>query len=410
MKIAQVTNFYRSGFGGEVTVFEFLIGLLEGRGHEVITYTRDSSTIGTTRDKARTFVTSIYSFDERDRMLAFLDRERPDVVHVHNLYPLLSPSVLSACRDRAVPVVMHLHNYALTCPIGLHFVRGRQCVKCLGGREHWGILRNCAGGVAKSVNYACRMAVARRLGLFRKNVDVFIAISEFARTRHFSAGLAEDQVRVLRNAVPVVPERPSDGARSVIGFAGRLEEIKGVDVFLDVARAFPAERFEIAGDGPLLERARLDAPANVRCLGRLDRSGMAEFYARCRAVLFPTRVFEGPPMTVLEAMSHGVPVVASNIGGIPEAIHDGVDGFLCDVTDSAAWIAVIAGILGNPRAADEIGARARRTIDERFSAPVYYEQLMAIYDAAIEKRRQRAVAPSAVRPTGSTARPVRPNV
>lgn len=390
MKIAQVTNFYRSGFGGEVTVFNFLVDVLRKRGSEVVTYTRDSSEINSVSQKALAFMSGLYSLKERASMLKFLSVERPDVVHVHNLYPLLSPSILVACREQGVPVVMHLHNYGLTCPIGLHFVHGRHCVKCLGGREYWGTLQNCGGKFVKSSNYSARMAIARSFGLLKNNVDVFIAVSEFAMAWNLRANVvAEGQIRILHNAVSTLPKTFEASPRVVIGFAGRLEAIKGVSDFIEIARKFPDEQFEIVGDGPLLESSKAAASRNVKFLGRLEQSQMAAFYARCRAVLFPTRVFEGLPLVVLEAMSHGVPVVASRIGGIPEVIEDGLNGLLCDIGDFEKWVQSVSNVLTNPELMAAISVKARQTIEQRFSEDKYYDQLMAIYRLAIERRQGR---------------------
>ena len=185
MKVLQVYNDYRTLFGGEPGIVRMIAETVERHGGQARLMTCSSK--GLDRNlagKVRAFVCGIYNFSAYQQMAQLLRKDRPDVVHVHNLYPLFSPSVLVACRRAGVPVVMMAnHNYFLTCPISSHLYRGQVCEKCVGGREHHCVLQNCRGSRAESVAYALRSVVARKLRLFHDNVTIQIVHSEFARQR-----------------------------------------------------------------------------------------------------------------------------------------------------------------------------------------------------------------------------------
>jgi len=390
MKIIQVTNFYRSGFGGEVSVFNFLVNLLSKNGHSVERYVKDSNTITSSFDKANAFFSSIYSIQQKKAFHKHLVDLQPDIVHVHNLYPLLSPSILEACKQEQIPVVMHLHNYSLTCPIGLHYVHAESCDRCLGGREYWGVLRNCTGSFIKSVNYSLRNAVARKFSLFLNNVDIFIAISNFAKGRFIDAGISENNIEVLPNAVEIPHKAHSTQRREFVGFAGRLEEFKGIETVIEAAKRLPHVSFHVAGDGPLLQQSKAAAPANMIFHGRLSSDEMQDFLSRCRFLLFLTRVFEGPTMIILESMIHGIPVIASKMGPMEEVIEDAHTGFLCDTTDIDLFVDKIKLLWNDDNLCKIMGEKARTKVQQEYNEQVYYSRLMSIYQKAIKHVSQSA--------------------
>ena len=228
MRILVIYNHYRSGnCGGEVVGIRQTIEMLKSHGHLVRLVERDSRTIVTLRDKMSAFANGVYSWQAKREMADIIENYRPDVVHANNLYPLFSPSVLVACRERGIPVVMTLHNYGLTCPAWYHLAKGQVCERCLGGREYSCVLRNCKGNVFESVGYALRNAVARSLDLFHDNVTLFVALTQFAKQRMVNAGFAESQVAVMPFFV-AVPDSAADPARGeYIAYAGRLSPERG---------------------------------------------------------------------------------------------------------------------------------------------------------------------------------------
>ena len=220
-------------------------------------------------------------------MAETLAADRPDLVHVHNLYPLFSPSVLVACRRAGVPVVMTTHNYLLTCPVVNHLSKGRVCEKCIGGREHWCVLKNCRENLPESLAYALRSFTARKLRFFHDNVAVQIVLSNFAKQRLVKAGFDEERIAVLPNMVAMGPEPDGPPAGNYAAYSGRMMAEKGVDSLLAAAARLPEVDLRLAGDGNLLTELVRAAPPNASFVNRLSPQEMASFYRGLASSSFP---------------------------------------------------------------------------------------------------------------------------
>ncbi len=390
MKLLQVYNDYRSGCGGEKTVVQMISRLVEKHGGQARMLTRTSKGLdGSLAAKVRGFASGIYNPATYREMVQTLRTERPDVVHVHNLYPLISPSVLVACRRAGVPVVMTNHNYMLTCPVVNHLHRGGVCEKCLGGREYWCVVKNCRQSWSESVAYALRSATARKMGLFVGNVTIQIVLSEFARQRLIQAGFDPQRIAVLPNMVELGPEPAERVPGDYVAFSGRVTPEKGIDVLLAAAAGMPEVPVRLAGDGPSLSQLRAEAPGNARFVGRLDPDQMGAFYRGARFLVVPSKWFEGCPLVVSEAMSHGLPVIASRIGGLPEFVEDGVTGLLFEPGNASQLAERIRLLWDNPQLCRQMGAAGREKALRQYNEQLYYERLMAIYDSAIALTARR---------------------
>ncbi len=385
MKLLQVYNDYRSAFGGEAGVVQMIAKTVQKHGGQARLLMRTSKGLDQSfAGKVRGFASGIYNRGAFREMARTLEEERPDVVHVHNLYPLFSPSVLVACRQAGVPVVMTNHNYLLTCPVVNHLHKGSVCEKCLGGREYWCVLKNCRENLAESLAYALRSATARKLHLFRDNVTIHIVLSDFARHRLLKAGFKEEQVVVLPNMVELGPEKNADVPGDYAAFSGRMMLEKGVDVLLAAAARLPDVPFRLAGNGPILDKLMTGAPSNARFMNRLGPEAMAAFYQGSRFLVVPSKWFEGCPLVVSEAMSHGLPVIASRIGGLPEFIEDGVTGLLFEPGNVSELADRIRSLWGNPKLCHRMGEAGRKKAKQEYNEEVYYQRLTSIYDKAIE--------------------------
>jgi glycosyltransferase involved in cell wall biosynthesis len=382
--VLTLCNDYRSRCNGELRVVTATRELLESRGIENVVVVRSSKGIAATlRGKARAFVSGPYSRTAYREIARTLVDLRPDVVHAHNLYPLLSPSVLAACRSAGVPVAMTVHNFALTCPHWHHFHAGRVCERCLGGREHSCVLHNCRGNLLESVGYALRAVVARKLRLFHGNVTVLITLTRFAARRFGAAGFAAQRIVVLPNPAPAVASAPADAAAGrYVAYAGRMSEEKGVSTLLAAIARTPEIELHLAGEGPLLERLVAAAPANARFSGFLDADELSRFYRAARFLVVPSLWFEMCPMVILEAMSHGVPVIASRIGGLPELVEDGVTGMLVTPGDDVELSRAIATLWHGPELCRRMGVAARERAMREHGPDVYFDRLMAAYERA----------------------------
>jgi glycosyltransferase involved in cell wall biosynthesis len=318
-------------------------------------------------------------------MEARLDAERPDVVHAHNLYPHFSPSVLMAARKRGVPTVMTVHNHINTCPRSDHLRAGKICERCVGGREYHCVLNNCRGNLLESVAYAGRNAAVRRLRLMADHVTTVIALNGFMGRRLLTAGFRPEQIAVLPNMVELC-EQPADAALGgYVAFSGRISTEKGIDTLLHAAKQTAEVPVHLAGGGPLFEQYQATAPSNVMMLGQLQAVQMAGFYRGARFLVLPTACFEGCPLVISEAMSHGLPVIASRIGGLPELVEDGVTGFLFEQGNASELADKIRRLWENPALCRQMGLAGRAKAEREFGQDAYHRQLIEIYQSAIER-------------------------
>ncbi|MEO8494728.1 MAG: glycosyltransferase [Planctomycetota bacterium] len=385
MKVLQIYNQYRSLFNGEESVVEMTAELIEKHGGSAQLMTRSSREIGSSMvARTRAFFSGIYSREAYHSMAQTLAEDRPDVVHVHNLYPLFSPSVLVACRRAGVPVVMSVHNQQMTCPRADHLYQGQICEKCVGGGEVNCVLRNCRQNIFESVAYAARSAFARKMRLFHDNVTLFLALSEFAKSRLAAAGFDEERVVVLKNMVAASPG-PVDASRGTYAaFAGRISQEKGLHTLVKAAEAYPDCPIQLAGSGPMLEQLETNAPSNAEFKGRLNPSQMQSFYRGARFVVTPSITYEMCPLVILEAHSHGIPVIASRLGAQRELVEDGVNGLLFEPGNSEDLRQKMKQLWEDPDLCRRLGQAGYERVAREHSEATYYERLMGVYNRAIE--------------------------
>jgi glycosyltransferase involved in cell wall biosynthesis len=386
VKILVVHNAYRR-FSGEEAAVETQMKVLGARGHRILSFPTNVTDLETgPLSKARAFFSGIYSLASKRMMQQLLREYSQDIVHIHNLFPWISPSILPECRRAGVPVVMTVHNYRLVCPNGLHMPKGRHevCEKCCGGREYWCVLRNCEQSYWKSLGYVARTYTARRFGFFRKNITVLVCLTQFQRQRLIAEGYPEDRLQVIPNTygadVEIQKEQSTPGC--FVAYVGRISPEKGIELLLSAAERLRAIPFHLAGNYDAMPDLVGNAPANVSFLGNLDRKHVADFYGRSRFVILCSTCFEGFPMTVVEAMAHGRPVIASRIGGIPEIVDDGVTGLLFTPGDVNELTEKVRYLWGRPDLCRQMGQAGREKALREYSPEKYYERLMAIYEEA----------------------------
>jgi hypothetical protein len=189
-------------YGGEDKVVQNLTKLLKDKGHEICHFTRDSAEISNTLlGNVRAFFCGIYSWKSQNAVGRCIKEFKPDVVHIHNVYPLISPSVLEECHSSNIPVVMTLHNYRLICPNGFFLTKGQICEKCSSGREYWCVIQNCENNLLKSIGYALRNYIARKLRLFQDNVTIYICLTKFQQKRLIQEGFPAERIVVIPHMI-----------------------------------------------------------------------------------------------------------------------------------------------------------------------------------------------------------------
>jgi glycosyltransferase involved in cell wall biosynthesis len=331
--------------------------------------------------KVQAFVGGLYAAGAVREFEEVLRARRPDLVHVHELYPLISPWILPRCTRAGVPVVMTCNDFRLSCPVATHYLRGEACYRCVGGREYWGVLRNCRDSVPESVAYSLRNASARVFGLF-DNVDRFIAISDFQRDFMVSRlGFPPDRVAVNYCAIslPAQPvDDPSQG--SYVGYAGRFVHEKGVEVMIEACR-LAGLPMRFAGDAPAHPAVRPEDRASF--VMTKSPAELAQFYRGARVIVVPSIWNEAFGIVAAEALSHGVPVVASRIGGLNTTVADGEAGLLAEPGNAADFAEKIRRIWDDPALARRLGRGARDYMQRQFSYSAHFARLMAVYGEAI---------------------------
>ena len=384
MKIYQVYNESRAPFGGDAVVVGATMRLLTQHGHQPKLVLKSSKDLGNSvAGRLRAFWSGIYNISAFHEMLRLLEEDRPDVVHVHGVYPMFSPSILVACRRVNVPVVMTIHDQRLTCPTGFHLYRGRVCEECVGGHEYRCVLKNCRDNIPESFAYALRSAIAKRFRLFHNNVALLIVMTPFGKDKLLQSGFREEQIVIVPNPTSGGAVASSRLHGNYVAFAGRLNREKGIDVLLAAAGQAPDIPFKIAGDGPLMAEMRGKAPRNVDFLGRLTPDQLPEFYRQARVLVVPSLCFETFGMVAVEAMACGVPVIASRIGSLPYVVDEGINGTLFEPGDAVALLHEIRQLWEHPDLAYQMGRAARRKVMAEYSEDAYYRHLMSVYEMAI---------------------------
>jgi glycosyltransferase involved in cell wall biosynthesis len=387
MRILLVHNRYRSAMpSGENRVVEQEGEALAAAGHEVRRFTRDSDEISqwSLLKKASLPARTIWNWESFADLKAVLREYQPEVVHVHNTFPLLSSAVLHACRDAGVPIVATLHNYGLACANRAFFRDGAVCHDCASHLPVASVLHGCfRDSRVATVPVAISMTAHRRA--WRSLVSAYILISGSQRDLLAGVDLPKDRVFVRYNLI-TRRDRLQTAPEPMVVYAGRLDEIKGVRLLMagwdrylaDVGQ--PGLRLAIAGAGTL--DAEVAAWASTRP-SVVSSADCASLISRARAVLLPSAWEETFGLVAIEAMAAGVPPIASGHGSFPELITPGVDGALFDAGDPAALGRAIADAERNPEQYASYGEQARKTYEQRFDPDRNLTELLEIYRFAI---------------------------
>jgi glycosyltransferase involved in cell wall biosynthesis len=398
VRILLVHNRYRSGApSGENRVVDQEAAALAGLGHEVARFERSSDEIAqwSVAKKATLPFRTVWSPEAARELGAALRANRPDVVHVHNTFPLLSPAVLYACRDAGVPVVATVHNYRLGCAGGTFFRRGAVCHDCIDGSAAKAVVHGCYRG-SRAATAPLALSVGLHRQSWRSLVSAFIFISAAQRDLLSGLDLAPDRTFVRWNLIPRLtsprPAAPGPSKSPVVVYAGRLDEAKGVRVLMAgwdrylAGPGTPGLRLVIAGSGPLGDEvtAWASGKSSVELTGTLSSAACAELIASARAVLLPSAWEEPFGLVAVEAMAAGVAPVAAGHGAFTELITPGVDGELFTPGDPAALALAIADVDRDPERYQRYGEQARRSYTERFDPEQSVEDLLGIYRFAIK--------------------------
>lgn len=405
MNILIIHNSYRQA-GGEDVVVAQESELLRQHGHTVHTYVRSNHEFQTLSfpERLGLFARIISANDSRRAVRGLLRDLRPDVVHVHNTFFMVSPSVYAACLEEDVPVVQTLHNYRLLCPGATFYRDGRVCEECL------------MHSLLRSVRHACyrksrvmtgatalMLQTHRMLDTWERGIGAYIALSLFQKNRFVQSGFPESKIHVKPNFVEPDPGgEPHSGDYAL--FVGRLSPEKGVATLLRAWELLPVQiPLVISGDGPLRSFLEAEIAAKglqaIRLAGHVGRDGVYALMKKAAFLVVPS-VWEEPfGLIIVEAFACGTPVLGASTGAIEEMVEDGVTGLRfkaggpVDLAEKVEWA------WSHPCQLAAIGKRCRRAYEERYTAEINHVLLTKIYASAIEahsrvkrKRSSRAAA------------------
>ena len=382
MKILVCHNAYQQP-GGEDEVVRTERRLLEERGHDLVPFTRHNDEIERMAALSVAGAT-LWSRATRRDLARLLKRERPDIVHCHNTFPLISPSAYYAARDAGTPVVQTLHNYRLVCSNAQLFRDGGPCEDCVGKSLPWpGVLHACYRDDRRaSAVVVAMLGLHRALGTWSRLVARYIALTEFARRKFVEGGLPADRIAVKPNFLHPDPG-PGRGDGGFALFVGRLSEEKGIETLLRAWEGIDDVPLRIVGEGPLapLVREAAERTGSVRWLGRLPQEEVQRLLGEARCLVVPSRWYEGFPRVVVEAYARGTPVVASRLGGLAEIVDGRRTGRLFRPDDADELARAVRSIDAE---AGALRAAARAEFEARYTAEASYRTLMRIYAEARE--------------------------
>jgi glycosyltransferase involved in cell wall biosynthesis len=390
MRVLIVHNRYRSDSpSGENRVVDQEATLLSSAGHEIVRYERESDEISRLPllEKVTLPGRILWSSEDRRRVGALIRRSAPEIMHVHNTFPLISPSVLGAAREFGLPVVATLHNYRLMCSNGLLFRDGAPCELCV-GRSAWpAVVHRCyRDSRVASMPVALGIEAHTRLKTWTRDVSAFVALSKFARRKFMEAGLPAERILVKPNfALP--PSQIREGPGGFALFVGRLSAEKGVDLLID-AWSSELAPLQIVGEGhagAVLKKRAVRHGPSVQFLGPLSHERTMQIVRNARALVVPSRSYEAFPLVVAEAYAHAVPVIAPAAGAFPEIVRHGKTGLLFVPGDSNSLRARAVELM-DPPTSRRMGEAARQLYEDRYTPKRNLELLVHIYERVIERR------------------------
>lgn len=378
LRVLFVHNAYQQR-GGEDSVVDDEMRLLHGNGVEVTLYRRDNHDINS-MSKVSVARDTLWSKRTGREIEGLIRRFSPEVIHVHNTFPLISPALYWAASRHHVPVVQTLHNFRLLCPQAMLLRGGMVCEDCVGNFPWRGVVRGCyRDSLTQSAVLAAMLGLHRALGSYERKVTRYIALNDFCRDVFVRGGLPAERIRVKPNFVPD-PGRTAL-TRTGLLFVGRLSQEKGIRVLADALKLDGGMSCEVIGTGP--EEERLRGLPGVTLSGWQQVGYILTKMRSAQALVMPSIWYENFPRTLVEAFACGLPVIASRLGAMASLIRDGETGLLFEPGNSADLAKKMAWADSHPDAMKEMGEAARHQYETSYTPQRNLDALLEIYAEAI---------------------------
>lgn len=391
MKILLVHNFYQQP-GGEDTVFELESAMLQRAGHEVFTYQRSNSEILKMGMMGKLAVPTkmIWAWDTAKAMRALLAKIRPDLVHFHNTFMLISPAAFSICKNMGIPVVLSLHNPRLLCPASTFFRQGSACSECVGRTVSWpGIMHACyRNSHVQTALVAAMVTTHRLLRTWENQIDRYIVFSEFYKEKFIQGGLPPEKISIKPHFVHPDPGPRNNTRGGYALFVGRLEPEKGVRTLLRAWKSLTDIPLKIRGDGQLLNEVYDHINSGGRSteiVERLPEKDLIQLFKGASFLIWPSEgYYECFGLVAIQAFACSLPVIASRTGVMTEIVQENLTGLHFTAGDSADLADKVRWAWDNRSVMCEMGQRGRVEFEERYNEKNNYKQLLEIYELALQ--------------------------
>ena len=385
MKILLCHNYYKTR-AGEGLVFEHEKNLLIKNGNDVQIYTRDNNEINSFSAIKR-FGSFLSGFSNKktqndiDRIIA---ESRPDIAHIHNVFPLISPAIYEALKRHQVPIVQTFHNFRFICPNGLLFIDKKECPYFLKKSIHCVKNKCYRQSYIYSAWYSAILAYHAKKNTFIDKIDKYIALNSFTKNIFVKAGFDSKKIIVKPNSASANTSSFNENPDNYIIFAGRLSQEKGVLTLLKAAAKVPSLPLKILGDGPLENKIKQFISENnlthVELLGYQPQIEFEKYISNALVTILPSECFENCPLTVINSLYLGTPVIASRTGGIPDFVPEEKAGWLFTPGNSEELTQRLKWIENNKNKIIEMRSRVREWGVKQFSPENNYKKLMKIYN------------------------------
>ena len=338
-------------------------------------------------DKLKVFFTASYSRSSKKKLSKTLSEINPDIVHVHNFFPLLTPSIYDACFDIGVPVVQTLHNYRAICPGGLLLRDGHVCEKCIKGSAYQAVKYKCyKNSYLGSLSVANMVEKHRNSGTWEKKVTRFVALTEFAKSRFIMAGFPENKISIKSNFVFDFnkPKNNKNLIRSGVLFVGRLSQEKGIFTIIKAWKNLNIH-LKIIGTGPLEKNIRESENNFIHLLGVNEQKFVRAEMSKAAFLIMPSDWYEGFPMVLVESFSQGLPIIVSGLGSLAEIVQDGFNGLHFEHGNANDLAEKVRWMIEHPDMCKKMGKNARTSYLEKYTPNKNYDELISLYKLAIKE-------------------------
>jgi glycosyltransferase involved in cell wall biosynthesis len=379
MKILLVHNTYQES-GGEDAVFQHEGELLEQYGNTVIHETKDNEVIKGFIQKVKTALNTTYSVSSKKAFSRRLKSVKPDVVHIHNFFPLFTPAIFYAAKALKIPTVLTLHNFRIICPTAILMHRGKVNERSIKFGPFWTIPhRVYKNSLPGTIALACMILFHRIVGTWKNQVDCFVVLTQFAKNKFIEAGIPADKIKVKPNFIPD-PHSDKNAIKKKGGFGiyvGRLSPEKGISTLL---KAWESINYplKIVGDGPLMSAVIAANNPNIEILGFQQNEQVQELIQDADFLIMPSEWYEGFPMTLLESFANATPALVSDIGSLAEIVEHDKTGLKFEAGNADSLIETVQCFL-NKSDRQQLSYNARRAYLTKYTPSTNYQTLMSIY-------------------------------